>query len=339
MDPLKNTITAQSLNQINALERSTKEYVILAMSLAAALGLLPFAVHRGLTNDWPILIFDLVSIVAMLSMFIYVYKTRKTTSAAHVLAFMFLCTEIITVAIKGPDQIIWCFPATAAIYYLVSIRAATIMNFAALCTIYLLIRNHTEGVQKGAFAISFISTNIFTIVFAVRNQVQKQQLEALTLKDPLTGMHNRRSFDNYLESVDQSSRDHKQPTSMIMLDIDLFKEVNDKHGHLAGDEALVDLTTLLRTQLHYEEKLYRIGGEEFVIAPIKMDVNLTNDFANRLRKIVEHSSLNEQLGITISLGIASFDPNKTAHDWYQNTDKALYKAKNRGRNQCQIAEH
>ncbi len=315
-------------------ERSAKEYVILALSLAASIGMLPFAVHRIATQDWGIAVLDTFSVSAMLCMFAYVYKTRRTETASWLLALLFLATEVFTVALKGPGQIVWSFPATVGIYYLVSAPKAIVINFAGMTAIYLLTLKSLKGAEQGAFLVSLFATNVFTIVFAVRNSIQKRELEKLTLKDPLTGVNNRRAFELFLDTFDTLKTDPHQHASLIIFDLDHFKRVNDQHGHVAGDKALAKIVTLVHTQLHHDEKLYRIGGEEFVIAPLNLDLAAAFDFAERLRKIIEHSSVNDELGLTVSLGVADYQNAEAARDWLHRADEALYEAKRAGRNQC-----
>jgi diguanylate cyclase (GGDEF)-like protein len=124
---------------------------------------------------------------------------------------------------------------------------------------------------------------------------------------------------------------------MIVLDIDHFKFVNDEYGHVTGDQALIRLVTLLRTQLHHDEKIYRIGGEEFVIVPINHNKNDTFEFADRLRKFIEHSNLLDNVPVTVSIGVANYVPGEPTREWLKRADEALYAAKRNGRNCTQAA--
>ncbi len=325
------------MNPILNFERSAREYVILSLSLATILSLLPFTVLRYMTQDWAIAVLDSITLSIMIGFFVYVYKTRKTKVAGFLLAIVFLATEIVTVSLKGPTQLVWCFPATVGIYFLVDTPKAAMINALSLLSVTLIAESGMTAASVAAFVISMIATNVFIIVFAMRNQIQKRQLEELTLKDPLTGVHNRRAFDHFLDEFDQNRGLQDIAPSMIMLDIDHFKTVNDKHGHLAGDETLVRLVTLVKTQLHHDEKIFRVGGEEYVIAPLNMNLSTCVDFADRLRKIIEHSNISEKLGITISLGVAQYSKTETGRDWVKRADTALSEAKSLGRNQTKAS--
>lgn len=326
------------MNPAAHFERSAKEYVILTLSIVGPIALFPFTIHRLATQDWAIAAFDTAMLTAMLALFTYVYKTRKTETPSLILALVFMAGEVTSVAIKGAPQIVWSFPCTVAIFYLTTVPRAIAINAVAAVLLYALLQGSTEGVTLSAFLLALFATNVFTAVFAIRNSIQKTQLETLTLKDPLTGINNRRAFENHLDDLDLTTRDQEQSHSLILMDIDHFKKINDKHGHLAGDDTLVHMATLIQTQLHSDEKLYRIGGEEFVIAPIKMDLNSTFQFADRIRKIIEHSNMNEKMGVTVSIGVATCKRAEPAREWVKRADQALYQAKNNGRNQTQKAE-
>lgn len=295
-------------------------------------------VHRLVTEDWLIAGLDVFLISVSTAIFVYTYKTRKTEYPSLVLAILFVIGELGTVALKGSSQVFWAFPCTVGVYYLTSVPRAVAMNALAIVVFYLLIDSMLIGVELAGFLLALVATNLFTIVFAVRNQIQKKQLEQLTLKDALTGANNRRAFENYLSELNLIENRKELEQSLIMLDIDHFKLLNDEHGHLTGDEVLVKLVTLIQTQLHTEERIFRIGGEEFAIAPLKMNIDNTCDFANRLRKIIQHSNLNEKLGVTVSIGVASLRENETASEWVRRADQAMYSAKRDGRNKTVTAD-
>lgn len=320
------------MNPALRFERSSKEYIVLSLSLFTVVALIPFTAHRFITQDWLIGGLDLFLVSVCVAVFLYTYKTRKTDIPSLFLALLFVTGEIATVAIKGSSQILWAFPCTVGIYYLTTILRASVINLIAVLMLYVLVRDDLEGIERASFALSLVATNIFTVVFAARNRIQKRQLEELTLKDPLTGVHNRRAFELYLDELDEVTRSEK-PHALIMLDVDHFKNLNDRHGHLTGDDVLVRLVALLQTQLHSDEKVYRVGGEEYIIAPINLSLENTYEFADRLRKIVENSKLNEQLGVTISVGVATLELNEPSRTWVARADQALYEAKNKGRNQ------
>jgi diguanylate cyclase (GGDEF)-like protein len=133
---------------------------------------------------------------------------------------------------------------------------------------------------------------------------------------------------------------HKRPSTLVIFDIDHFKNVNDKYGHRGGDEAIRETAQILTQCKRNTDIAGRYGGEEFVVILIDADANNAMIFAERLRKSIEANTIEhegESIRFTISLGIAEFDPAITNyHQIIEHADQALYKAKQSGRNQSVI---
>jgi len=325
------------MNPTLILERTSKAYVIRALSACVSLALIPFAIHRFLVGQYSLALLDGFMVAFMAFIYFYVQKTRNLDAASHVIAACFFLTEIITVSIKGETQLVWCYPATIGICYLIPIKRAMLLNLSGLVVVTCILWSTISAGHLAAFSVSLISMTVFTFVFALRNQIQKDQLETLTLKDPLTNTLNRRAFEVFLDEYDKAPPEQHKDQAMIVLDIDHFKEVNDEYGHVNGDKALIRLVKLLRTQLHHDEKVYRIGGEEFVIAPVNHKLQDAYDFADRMRKFIEHSNLLDNVPVTISIGVASYEHGQPARNWVKRADDALYSAKRNGRNCTEMA--
>ena len=177
----------------------------------------------------------------------------------------------------------------------------------------------------------------------VKNQIkileQLHTIEQLSMIDQLTGLPNRRSCDlRFNEEWDRAKREDST-ISMLMIDIDRFKNYNDTYGHQQGDIALQEFATTVRHDLHRTiDFVGRWGGEEFMVLLSKTGVKGANEVAERIRKHIEEMeipSLNEAASkITVSIGIntSKVDSADTSHDFFSGADKALYAAKISGRN-------
>lgn len=162
------------------------------------------------------------------------------------------------------------------------------------------------------------------------------QLERLAFTDALTGIYNRRRFiDNAQKAFVDFSHTHK-PLSIIMMDIDHFKEVNDTWGHAAGDEVLKLVTREAQAALRNTDLLARYGGEEFVILVPDADGEIAFRLAERIRSRIAATPFEyagNRVPVTVSLGVATKnDPSSTLEDVIELSDKALYRAKSAGRN-------
>lgn len=163
---------------------------------------------------------------------------------------------------------------------------------------------------------------------------EKVFVHSLIDKDPLTGLYNRRKFDQDIELVLSMSGRANKGTGLLFIDIDNFKKYNDEYGHQKGDLVLKNVTESIEKNLRDYDKihLYRYGGEEFVI--IISDITIENTFkiGDRLRK-----SVKESCGITISVGISHYrDISDNLQSLINNADHALYEAKKRGRDKVVI---
>uniref|UniRef100_Q47A94 diguanylate cyclase n=1 Tax=Dechloromonas aromatica (strain RCB) TaxID=159087 RepID=Q47A94_DECAR len=165
-------------------------------------------------------------------------------------------------------------------------------------------------------------------------------LQELAVRDSLTGLYNRRYLDETLEREVSRARREGIPLSLVMLDIDHFKQVNDTYGHQVGDEVLRILASTLSADIRAEDVACRYGGEEFLILLPNMPLETTMLRAQGWRSAVEALSVkhgNFQITFTISLGVAAYpEHGKTPDDLTRCADQALYRAKNEGRNQVSV---
>ncbi|MCP4598393.1 diguanylate cyclase [Neptuniibacter sp.] len=160
----------------------------------------------------------------------------------------------------------------------------------------------------------------------------EKELKELASTDPLTEVSNRRSFESKLIDEMARANRYEEPLSLLMLDIDHFKEVNDHYGHDAGDIILKELTNEIKDQVRKIDFIARWGGEEFMIILPKTPLEMAKAFAERLRKQIEAYAFSYHSETTISLGITSFHRGENKDDFVSRADQALYEAKESGRN-------
>lgn len=162
------------------------------------------------------------------------------------------------------------------------------------------------------------------------------RLKRLTQVDPLTGALNRRGLDLALpDSPGLSLVSHRGPVSVLMADIDHFKNINDSFGHQIGDEILHNVTLLLGGVLREDDSVIRYGGEEFLLVLPGASVDRAARIAERARIAIESSTFEadgEQVHVTISLGVVERREGESRHDLIERADKAMYASKKAGRN-------
>lgn len=172
-------------------------------------------------------------------------------------------------------------------------------------------------------------------------QEANQRLEILSTRDSLSGLYNHRHFFDSLniqKNIETRQKEHglESEFSVLLLDIDYFKNINDTHGHLVGDFVIKSLSDLLTSSTRLIDTCYRIGGDEFAIILINTDIKAARKVGEKLRKIVENyefSINNLKLKITLSIGVASSSETETTKELVTLADSRLYYSKDHGRNQ------
>lgn len=258
-------------------------------------------------------------------------RFHKAESAFFVFIFVILAAGLVTAYAYGQVQDIATDLDTASrlerIVYLNKLLFGTgallaTALFFGVFFIYPLIRGQVREEGK---------LRAMTVSLSARSQT----LEQAALTDGLTGMQNRRYFDDALREYLEEFRRIERPVGLMILDLDHFKQVNDTHGHDVGDEVLRAVSTCLRGMTRYHDVVARLGGEEFAVVTPNMDLELLGRFAERIRKAIANMSVlsgNVRLKVTTSVGLAVWDHKESAEDFYRRADRQLYEAKKQGRN-------
>ncbi|QEY58676.1 GGDEF domain-containing protein [Pseudomonas sp. C27(2019)] len=201
--------------------------------------------------------------------------------------------------------------------------------------------------------ISFTRENIFvedelgdfesiiaSLIFPLRNSLLYTAALQSALKDSLTGIGNRIAMQQTLQRDIYTAQRHEQALSVLMIDIDFFKSINDTYGHSAGDAVLEHVAQHIQTQLRTADAVFRFGGEEFLAVLPNTCSQHANLVAERLRESLENFQINHEehvITVTASIGCATLRSEDTQQTLLQRSDTALYAAKNNGRNQVQLA--
>ena len=167
---------------------------------------------------------------------------------------------------------------------------------------------------------------------------QVEELENTSNLDGLTKIFNRRALDTYLKTV-CDKKELKHELNVLLLDIDNFKQINDQYGHVAGDKILIFIANMLRKTLRDGDKVFRYGGEEFIIVINRVDMITCKDIAGRILKLIRSNRLfykNQSIHVTVSIGATKYYPGDTPDAIIDRADKALYKSKNNGKDQIQV---
>lgn len=185
-------------------------------------------------------------------------------------------------------------------------------------------------------AISGLMTLLVGWILSYWLRLFQKHINQLAIKDHLTNLASRQGFEPSFHNMLETASRNLEPLSILLLDIDHFKRVNDNYGHLQGDSVLKQIAKILDASVRQCDAIGRWGGEEFIVALAQCDAHSATEVAEKIRRSIEQGTIIEKdssVVITASVGVAEFDFKESADELFSRADKALYRAKNSGRNQ------
>lgn len=189
--------------------------------------------------------------------------------------------------------------------------------------------------------IELLEELLCLLVYPLRNCLMYRHALASALQDDLTGLGNRAAYEKSLVREIELAKRQQAPLSLVILDIDNFKAINDAYGHSSGDKALKTLADTISHSLRSSDMAFRFGGEEFILLLSNTDLEAANTVAERLRVAVAETLCHDGkrgFGFTVSLGIAQLEKQEHSYHLFERADMALYQAKQTGRNLSVCAE-
>ena len=200
------------------------------------------------------------------------------------------------------------------------------------------ILKNSDGTMVGLLGISRDITEEYRHVIELRES--EKAFKDLANTDPLTGIPNRRLFYDLANAYFEPDDTDKKPFSLVMIDVDDFKNINDTYGHLTGDQVLIYITERLKKRLREDDLLARYAGDEFAVLLPDTDINNARITAESLRQIVHDKpfqmSDGTQVPITLSIGVSQYHNENGCEALLKKADKALYIAKEGGRNRVAV---
>lgn len=180
------------------------------------------------------------------------------------------------------------------------------------------------------------------IIDISQRKAMELELELLATRDALTGLNTRRELEQQFHEELARARRYERPLSLLWIDVDHFKLINDRFGHQVGDEVLRELSQRLQSGIRNIDYAARYGGEELAIILPELDEVKAIEMAERLRQMVEETQMvidgPDEVAVTISVGVAAFPTHGTTPEHlFRAADQAMYRAKQKGRNQVCIA--
>jgi diguanylate cyclase len=307
--------------------------VTIGLFLSTAAALSPFTVHHAMQGAWATAVGLSLLIGLLVAGSIRVWRNRPTLHVSLALASATTAMTLWALAGIGPVIIHWTYGLVLLYFYLLPIRIALLSTAVGLPFAVLLVAPQVPAYELSRIIAGLTLVTFFAYVFSHNVARQRQQLLAMANTDSLTLIGNRRAMAAALEEVTHRLKRFAVPSSLIVIDLDHFKEVNDRHGHSIGDRVLVEVVARLRGRIRLTDALFRYGGEEFVVLAGHSDLAAARVLANALLQEVSQRPI-DVLGrhTTISAGVAELRPDESWEAWLRRGDKAQYLAKDGGRN-------
>jgi len=292
-----------------------------------------FKVEKVYAHDRIVFLWTVVSVLLT----VYVSYTRPYNYVAYTTTDVLL---LFTIYVLVPNNLI---------FRLISCLLFTVLSMAVI----FFCKHSIPTPMLNLALFSYILTNVLGFVLSVRmysyrryqfvarmeEKKAKEAMEQLAIRDDLTGVLNRRKFYEIAESEFSRYQRYKHPFSLILMDLDYFKKINDRYGHLAGDEVLIKFAQGVDGMKRINDVFARWGGEEFVLLLPETPAREAYIFAQRIREEVSMRDFpvtGETVRITTSMGIAQANEDASLDGLVKRADDALYKAKEGGRDRIEM---
>lgn len=299
-----------------------------------------------------IALFDATGLCIALSIYLWFNKTAKVDVAAWAVALIIVSLIMMFVISAGgrAHTLFWATLIPPLTFFLVGRNWGSILSGIAFCICaYLTYKQQQLVITIGigslfnVVEVSIAHILIFRFYEKTRFSAYKHlatrniEIQHLAETDKLTGLYNRQKFDHELSLLLAKSEMSKTSNSLLICDIDHFKNINDTYGHLVGDNILSALANVLKSKMPNSSLIARWGGEEFTIILPETDLTSAAEQANELKKYISKQTF-EGSSFTISVGLTKAHPGDTVKSILERADTALFKAKNNGRNSIYLSD-
>lgn len=313
--------------------RDAYRYILLLLAFVLA----PMLVHNVYTGQLLLAAACSILLSVIFANIWLLSRSRRAFLSPTLLLLLGILLIMFAVALGQLHSLFWLYPLLAGLPVLLrSHRAMLIGLISGALALPLVFANFplsTAVVISFSLGLTWLVSA--WLVFAVTEQ--SRRLKDMAITDPLTGAYNRRYLEEQARHALDSWQRFRQPSAMLLIDIDHFKRVNDRYGHAAGDQAIKRLVEVISARIRSVDTLCRFGGEEFVVLLKETGVAGALTIAEELRQLVANSRLLPEGSMTISIGVSEAIDAETLDHWFNLADSALYVAKHKGRNRVEIA--
>jgi diguanylate cyclase (GGDEF)-like protein len=310
--------------------------VLVLFCIVALLGIAPFAIYRLAHGETAAAATDAAIVSALVGTLLYAWRGGDVDRASHFIVVAAIAGCLAVGHLAGLSGAFWSYSGIVAAFLLIP-RGRALVAATLLIVLLTVDANAFPTLfARVMYVASATVTCMFAFAFARHTALQREQLEMLASRDPLTGAPNRRAMARELHIAAEAFRRHRVPVGLLVMDLDHFKRVNDELGHEAGDSVLVDFARLVQSRCRAGDRLFRYGGEEFVLLLPGTTLDALRPLADELRRAVANGLRSGGRAVTVSVGGAVLQPGEDNAQWLARADAAMYAAKREGRDRVVV---
>jgi diguanylate cyclase (GGDEF)-like protein len=302
------------------------------------IGVAPLSIVRFWHGEYLRAAIDALLVLVAVSCVFYAYVSNETKITALVAASFFTATAVVVAHLYTPFFVFWLFPAMFANFFLVRALHAVVLSVAAIIAILPVALRLGDLTDSVSMVTSLLFAGGIAYTCAHLTERQHKLLQEAAVQDSLTKLGNRRAMDEELNSCIEDFSRIRTPATLIEFDLDFFKKINDDFGHDVGDKVLVDIASVMQKSVRRTDRIFRFGGEEFIVLARNTTLEEAATITEKLRQQVENDVRAENRVVTASFGCAQLREGESKNDWFVRADKAVYQAKEQGRNCVVLAD-
>jgi len=321
----------------DALAADFRGKTTLGVGVVGVILLTPFVINNFVQGR-PLLGGGALAIVALLAFNAWSISRGRYYPSITLIGLVPVIVLFLVFALRKQGMVgaLWCYPAVISFYFMLPERRAWLANAILLGVALPEVWSVIDHPLATRVAATLVAVSAFSAIFIRVITAQQRRLEAQAVTDPLTGLFNRMLLHDTLEQAIEQNKRTGAPMTLVTLDLDHFKEINDTLGHDAGDAVLQGVGQLLRRRLRRVDHLFRIGGEEFLALLYATDADNARNVAESLRGAIAAHPFLTGRSVTASLGVAALHPGDDWRAWMKRSDDKLYVAKSGGRDRVVV---
>ncbi|WP_254907762.1 GGDEF domain-containing protein [Pseudoalteromonas shioyasakiensis] len=347
----QNWLNAITLNSVDTADKQRRAFTLFTMAFFAIVLITSLVLSNYQIYALPLTIMLVVSDITIVLCMLYYFRTGALVSVSCIILsiILLLCVALVYTGGKENTALYWLMFYPIVAYVTLGLKVGSVLVGIMYASAVALLfspnfgQAHYGQVETSRFLASFTMVILFSGISEYFRQKSHQKIADITLiekrdalTDPLTGLANRRYIYEHIQPRLEAEAANYLPMSVLLIDLDNFKSLNDTYGHDFGDQALIAFTSMLHDKLRGTDIKARYGGEEFIILLPKAGLSIAHAVAEKLRSYVAEKQIPYDVGqsvtITCSIGIASLERGSQFSKAIKQADDNLYKAKAKGRN-------